>query len=395
MASQKWWGFLAGAFLLAILLRVYALAAFVSMLAIILAFAHWWQRRSLQGVRYTRDFIYHRGFPGEILPMQVVAENRKFLPLPWLSVQDLMPRAVGPVKEEALKPGVTKEQGVLASVFSLRWYERDRRNYQLLLRKRGVYRIGPARLGAGDIFGLFDQEAEAGRLDYLTVFPEPLSFRSLGLSADNPMGIRRARRRLFEDPNLPMGVREYQPEDDFRRIHWPATARTGQLQVKVFQPVSAQVLVICLNVSTLANYWEGANPDLLEHLVRVTAALAQQALDAGYRVGLVSNGALAHADHSFRILPGRSPAQMAHLLTALASVTPFVTGTFDRFLMAEAPRLPYGATLLVVSGICNPPLIEALMRLKQRGRRVTLLSFAKEAPPQAPGVKTLHLPFYP
>lgn len=395
MASQKWWGILAGVFLLAILLRVYALAAFVIMLAIILAFARWWQRRSLQGVRYTRDFIYHRGFPGEILPMQVAAENRKFLPLPWLSVQDLMPRAVGPVDEEALKPGATKEQGVLVSVFSLRWYERDRRNYRLMLRKRGVYRIGPARLGAGDIFGLFDQEAESGRLDYLTVFPEPLPFRSLGLSADNPMGIRRARRRIFEDPNLPMGVREYQPEDDFRRIHWPATARTGQLQVKVFQPVSAQVLVICLNVSTLANYWEGTNPDLLEHLVRVTAALAQQALDAGYRVGLVSNGALAHADHSFRILPGRSPAQMAHLLTALASVTPFVTGTFDRFLMAEAPRLPYGATLLVVSGICNPPLIEALMRLKQRGRRVTLLSFAKDAPPQAPGVKSLHMPFYP
>jgi uncharacterized protein (DUF58 family) len=57
-----------------------------------------------------------------------------------------------------------------------------------------------------------------------------------------------------------MGIRPYHPEDGFRRIHWPATARTGELQVKVFQPVTARVMVICLNVSTETHYWMGYSP---------------------------------------------------------------------------------------------------------------------------------------
>ena len=138
-----------------------------------------------------------------------------------------------------------------------------------------------------------------------------------------------------------MGVRDYHPEDDFRRMHWPATAHTGQLQVKVYQPASAQVMMVCLNVSTLAHYWEGILPELLEHLVRVTASIVQQGLQDGYRVGLVSNGCLAHADQPFRVPPGRSPDQLAHLLSTLAGVTPLVTGSFDRFLIfrGTAPAL--------------------------------------------------------
>jgi uncharacterized protein (DUF58 family) len=381
-------------FLLGVLLRVYPLVAFTLMLAAISALARWWQGHSLNEVIYQRNFVYTRGYPGETLEMQVSAENRKFLPLPWLRVVDPMPRLVGPEDEKLLRPGLTSDQGVLHSLFSLRWYERDRRLIRLLLRKRGVYRLGPALLEAGDPFGLFEQTGEKGVLNFLTVFPEPVSLRALSLPPADPFGDRRARRRLYEDPNRPMGVREHHPEDDIRRVHWPATARTGQLQVRVYQVVSAQVMVLCLNITTLANYWEGTDPSLLEHLVSVTAALAQRGLEEGYQVGLVSNGALAHADQPFRIQPGRSPAQLSHLLTALASVTPFVTGTFESFLMAEVPRLPYGATLVVISGVHSSSLPETLLRLKQRGRRITLLSLAEQPPVAVPGVHILHRPFY-
>ena len=137
-------------------------------------------------------------------------------------------------------------------MFSLRWFERARRSYILLFRKRGIYAIGPARLDSGDLFGIFEQVKEVGPNQTLTVFPTLLPFSEMGFPAEDPFGDRRSRRRLFEDPNRPMGVREYRPEDSFRRIHWPATARTGQLQVKVYQPTSGQVMMVCLNVSTFA-----------------------------------------------------------------------------------------------------------------------------------------------
>ncbi len=134
--------------------------------------------------------------------------------------------------------------------------------YNLLLRKRGVYRLGPASIESGDLFGIFEQIDPNGPVDYLTVFPETLPFQTLQLPSGDPFGDRRARRRLYEDPNQPMGVRDYHPEDDFRRIHWPATAHTGDLQVKVYQPISARMLVVCLNVLTLKHYWEGTNPGI-------------------------------------------------------------------------------------------------------------------------------------
>jgi uncharacterized protein (DUF58 family) len=81
-------------------------------------------------------------------------------------------------------------------------------------------------------------------VEKVTVFPEMISLSDINLQAEDPFGDRRSRRRLFEDPNRPMGVREYHPEDELRHIHWPATARTNQLQVKVYQPVSSQVMML-------------------------------------------------------------------------------------------------------------------------------------------------------
>lgn len=393
MAPLTWWPFLVLILLLGLLGGVYSLAAFALMLLIISAIAFWWKRHALDGVHVQRKFLYRRGYPNETLNMQVEVENRKFLPLPWLRVYDLLPLQVAPADESAVRQTHIADLGALISLFSLRWFERDRRAYNLLLRKRGVYRLGPASIESGDLFGIFEQIDPNGPVDYLTVFPETLPFQTLQLPSGDPFGDRRTRRRLYEDPNQPMGVRDYHPEDDFRRIHWPATAHTGDLQVKVYQPISARMLVVCLNVLTLKHYWEGTNPELLEYLVKVTATIIQQALDDGYRVGLVSNGCLSHADQPFRVPPGRSTSHLATLLTALASVTPFVTGSFDRFLISETPRLPYGATLFVITALFDDTVAEALIRMKQHGRRVVLLSFARQKPPDIPGVLVHHIPY--
>lgn len=393
MASINWWPFLVGIFLLGLFGRVYPLAAFAVMLMLISIIARAWTRRSLNGVIYSRRFIYDRGFPGELLPLTVEAENRKFLPVPWLRAIDMVNEAIGPDDPRLLRPSHIPEVGLLVSLYSLRWWERDRRRYNLLLRRRGVFHFGPAQLESGDLFGLFETTGEDDRLAFVTVFPEPLDFEALDLPTSDPFGDRTARRRLFEDPNLVMGVRDYHPEDDFRRIHWPATARTGALQVKVFQPVSTRVLMVCLNVTTMPHYWEGADPQLLEHLVRVAAAVAVRGLDDGYQVGLLSNTCLAHADQPFRVPPGRSRAQKGQILGALAGVTLFVTGPFERFLLAETPRMPYGATLIIITGPLTDELRETLVRLRGRARRIVVLCFEERKPAEIPGIDLHHRPF--
>ncbi len=376
-----------------ILFRLPVLTAFTSMLMVVLGLASWWQRHSLDGVTYRRKPHYRRSFPGEEVELGLEVENRKILPISWLRVQDPWPKAIGPQDEQVLAPTHIPTEGLLTNVFSLRWYERARRTYTLLFRRRGIYPVGPARLESGDFFGLYEHTKEAGLVEYFTVFPSLVSFADLNLPAEDPFGDRRSRRRLYEDPNQPIGVRDYHPEDSFRRVHWPATAHTGEMQVKVYRPTSANVLIVCLNVSTFSRHWEGTNPQLLEYLVKVAATLVHKGFHDGYRVGLISNGCLAHADQPFRIPPGRSPKQLSKLLEALAGVTPVVTAPFERFLIKEVPRLPYGATLVIVTGVTTPELDEALVLLKHHGRHLTLLSFAGQPPRDIQGIHILHAPF--
>jgi uncharacterized protein (DUF58 family) len=152
-------------------------------------------------------------------------------------------------------------------------------------------------------------------------------------------------------------------------------------------------MVVCLNVSTFARHWEGVYPELLEHLVQVAATLVNQGIQDGYKVGLIANGCLAHADQPFRIPAGRSPQQLSRLLEALAGVTPVTTAPFERFLLREVPRVPYGATLLILTAITSPELAEVIMQLKRHERRITLLSLGQEVPMAIPGVQVIHRPF--
>jgi len=355
--------------------------------------AWWWQKRALEGVGYRRFFHFTRSFPGEQIPLHVEIENRKILPISWLRVQDDWDRAVGPEGDDVLAPSHIKERGFLTNVFSLRWYEKARRSYILHAQKRGIYSIGPAKLDSGDLFGIFEQTKDITQPQYLTVFPSLLPFPKLELPAEDPFGDQRSKRPLFEDPNRPMGVREYQPGDSFRRVHWPATAHAGRLQVKVFQPTTSQIMVVCMNVSTFSRHWEGVYTDLLEHLIKVAATLINQGINEGYKVGLIANGCLAHADQPFRIPPGRSPQQLASLLQALAGVTSVVTGSFDRFLLSEIPRIQYGATLIILTAITTPEIAGTVLQLKQHERRITLYSIGNDEPPEIPGVRVIHNPF--
>ncbi len=393
MEPKRWLPMMAIFIILGLFLQVPLLVALPTMLAVVIGIANWWKDRALNKVTYVRKPYYRRAFPGETVPLRLEIENRKLLPLSWLRVQDPWPRAVGPEDEELLAPTHVPTEGLLTNVFSLRWFERARRDYILKFRKRGVYVVGPVRMQSGDLFGMYEDLRTVGKAETLTVFPELIPLRALDLPAEDPFGDIRSRRRLFEDPNRPMGVREYHPEDEFRRVHWPATARTGQLQVKVYQPTSAQVLVLCLNVATFSRHWEGTNPALLEHMVQATATLANQGITDGFSIGLISNGALSNSDQPFRIQPSRSPKQLSHLLETLAGVTPLVTAQFERYLIREASRIPFGASLVILTAVHSPELAVTLIQLKRHGRKINLVSFARDAPEAIPGIRMRHLPF--
>jgi uncharacterized protein (DUF58 family) len=367
------------------LLLLAGLLATVYVIALVL------HRGSLESVVYARKLQPRRAFAGESVTCGIRVENRRRLPLVWLTTADRWPNAVIPESSRDVAPHYLPEESELTLALSLRGRTAARREYMLSTRRRGIYTLGPAEARSTDPFALFHASGTVAPADRLVVYPRRRALPALGFASDDPFGSRRAQRHLFDDPNLPMGVRDYAPGDRFRDIHWPATARTGQLQTRVYQPVAGLDIVVCVNAATYGRHWEGYDPERTEALVETSATLVTEALEAGYRVGLLSNGSIARSGRPFRIPPSRSPGQLSLLLECLAGLTPIVKAPFASYLLSEAPLLSYGSTLMVVTALTAPAILEALLQLRAHGRRTRLISLADAPPPFLPGIPSLHL----
>ncbi|HEY7439984.1 MAG TPA: DUF58 domain-containing protein [Acidimicrobiia bacterium] len=118
---------------------------------------------------------------------------------------------------------------------SLQRGQQARAAYRVPTAARGRFTIGPLALGLTDPFGLAHHGWNEGRVDEIIVTPRIHDLRP-------PFGAPGRRRSVspfrvaFHAP-APDGedfltLRDYEPGDDLRRIHWRSTARTGELFVR-------------------------------------------------------------------------------------------------------------------------------------------------------------------
>jgi uncharacterized protein (DUF58 family) len=394
LIDHRWLSFALIIFIIALFARIQALLAMVAFMFVV-TFTTWiWSRSSLRGLVYKRKLPYYRFFPDETFEIQILVENRKLLPVPWLHAEDEWPVAISPTDHYRLSQHThDPDIGYLINSYSLRWFERIRRPIPAVTQRRGIFEIGPTHLLSGDPFSLFDRKLTlSDQTESVIVYPRIKPIEELGLPLKDPFGDKRVQRRLFEDPSRMMGIRDYSPQDSFRHIHWKASARAGTLQTRVFEPTHSLQIVLALNVATYEQHWRGVWPEMLEYAIEITASLANWALGQDHAVGLSANGTLAHADQPFRIAPSRNQEQLTHILETLAGVSYFVTASFDRFLLAESPRLPWGATLVLITPFVNEAMGATVLRLRDSGRRVVLIQLGKTPPPVIPRIITYHLP---
>lgn len=333
-----------------------------------------WVRVSLEEVHLSRRLSERRLFVGESAQLTLTLENRKALPVPWLELREQLPRDLPLVGAETTVGG-SPEIRVLQRNTALG--RRDRLEWPLELRaaERGYYRIGPARLRSGDIFGFFEREEAVPEFaERLVVYPRTYSMAELGLDSARPFGDLRGGSRLYEDPSRVIGVRDYQPGDPMKRIDWNATARLQRLQSRLYEPSRAQSIVVALNVGTFARSWQGADPVLLERGVSVAASVARWAADAGLAVGLVANGAFPGQGRPIRVGVGEHPERLNRILEALAAVRAFTMSSLARELEgALAGSVPTGSTIVVVAALIPEELAATLRRLRSSGHQVHVL----------------------
>lgn len=216
-----------------------------------------------------------RGSVGEEVEVRVEVANQAPRRTPVLLFEDRLPDGLDAVTRVVLPP--------------LRPGESARVQYRLRAARRGRFPVGPARLVGVEPFGMVERTWEATSRDELLVRPRThrlatvLPVRRNGRGGDSDLGGA----GIVGDPDL--NVREYRDGDDLRRVHWPTTARRGELMVRPDQHPQDHNAVVVVD-SRLDGQRGHDEASSLEVLVSAAASVVLHAAELGQRVVLLGDG---------------------------------------------------------------------------------------------------------
>ncbi|GAB3624646.1 DUF58 domain-containing protein [Mariniluteicoccus endophyticus] len=190
--------------------------------------------------------------------------------------------------------------------------------YRVPTLRRGLMEVGPLTIEVAGTFGLAARTTEQGDITQVRVLPRfvPARAQSTG----------RRRSAVGADESMDtggtdlVGLHEYVPGDDLRRLHWATSARTGILMVRDdAEPATPHLAVVLDDVAQ--HYADhGATDTDFEDAVEVANALCRAALRQNQPVHLMSTSGAIDVSVGSRV--GAAEVEAQELYAALAEVQP-------------------------------------------------------------------------
>ena len=341
---------------------------------------------------------------GATVEMKVRLANAGNSRVAWVLIEDLFP-------EHFLhqKPPRVRIKGRRMKLCSVPGGGSTVLKYEIECDTRGYYQIGPTLLETGDLFGLHRRHRIVTRPFYLMVLPKVMPLPKYDFASQRPIGEVNAAHRLFEDPTRNAGVRPYQVGDPLQRVHWRATARTGELQCRVFDPTTLAGASILVDFHK-DGYASRGEPFRSNLAVTAACSIAYAVTMLNQQIGLASNGrdaadlylyqmsvqqgaddevagydtrdAARHEveseTESDRLRPvvvetRRGVEQFQRIREALARLE-FSDGlTFARLVLEVSPRLPRDATVIAILPAVSIETSTTLGNLRRQGFAVSAI----------------------
>jgi uncharacterized repeat protein (TIGR01451 family) len=393
---MKWW---LGALLLlavALILESGLLAYAMYVLLGVLLTSRYLARNWIGHLEARRQITRQTAEIDDTITVTVFVRNTGWLPVPWVLLEDLLPKRALAVDQPRLEV-----KGKRIQVRMIGPQREIEVRYRLTARMRGYYQIGPLVLEGGDLFGLHRRYRSVTEPQYLLVYPKVVPLEGYDLASRRPIGEVQLSHRLYEDPTRISGVREYQVGDPLNRVHWRATARTGQLHCKVYEPSTLSGASILLDFHE-AGYPSRREPHRSELAVATVVSLAHAVYLMGQQVGLATNGRDAAdrirregwvgdyrtrqavrqrnvmSERSERLRPqvvptSRGVESFQRIRETLARVEWTDGLTFAQLVLEVAPRLPRDATVIAVLPSVPTETALALGNLRRRGFAVAVV----------------------
>lgn len=364
---------------------------------IALAFvSHWLAKTWSESVEVRRDCQQLTAEVGTTIAVLVAVKNVGRWPIGWLLFEDLLPHS-------ALwqRPPRLEVTGQRLQLVMLKSGATKTMLYQLKCNRRGYYQLGPTVVETGDLFGLHRRYRVGVEPNFLLVYPEIVPIAGYDVASRRPIGEVRMTHRLYEDPTRMAGVRAYQNGDALNRVHWRATARTGTLHSKVYEPSSVAGATILIDFHQ-QSHPAAHEPVRSELAITAAASLAHVLYHMGQQCGLVTNGRDA-ADrirqegysHDWRtrqslrqssgmwaasdrlrpvVVPTRrGPEAFRQIQETLARLELTDGLTLAQLIAETDSRIPRDATVVVIVSTVTSDVAIALGTLRRRGLAVTAL----------------------
>lgn len=313
-------------------------------------------RLSLRSLRWRRR-AFDRVFENEEFALETEVTNRGRLPHFLLTVEDLLPSFLEPVRrDEFVVPALWPGETVTLSA-------------TVRARKRGVYALGPLSVWVSDPFGFFQRHARVQAHAEAVVYPRPLTiYGDLGRIGMETRGMAAGERSRAAESGLDFyGIRDYRPGDELRRIHWPATAHHNRLTVIEFEHGTSENLAVVLDTTAGSDFGQGIHTTL-EVGVRAAASLLHWALNSEGVAFLATD-----SPAGTRWLAVDRPEQEYEILEVLARAQADSSLPLSTLLQWAARNLAPGANIALVTSSPDRDLPAAVTALRQRYMGVAVL----------------------
>jgi uncharacterized protein (DUF58 family) len=179
-------------------------------------------------------------------------------------------------------------------------------------------------------------------------------------------------------------LREYGVDDEFRRIDWAATARSGKAIVRTYRAERNQTVLLLLDSGrTMAG--RVADVPRLDHAIDAVMMLTSLATRLGDRAGLVA------FDREVRAVvgPGHARDQLSRVTEAMYQLEPLLVESDYRGAFAETlTRFRRRAMLVVLTELAEQAVAETLLPALPLIARDHLVVVASVADPEVRGWAT-------
>jgi len=268
-----------------------------------------------------------------------------FWPIPYVIVRDWLIRSG------------TDEWQVYEVSFVPDYRHRGEIVYETAPLRRGRYRFGRTECSTRDIFGLFEHQGAFSAAQEFQVFPRMITLKDWRMLRRSQSGVYQHSftARWARETTQIDGVREYIPGDRLSRIHWNATARTGEWKSKEFEKEALPRIVLVLDCEKAAY----RTSEAFELAVSAAASLAELVAHRKMPLGLVTTGkrpGLFGADR----MPAPRDAVMRHLVEVEADgIRPL-----GRMVVEASSKFGPGAQVVVISPQTGEALADAFASLE-------------------------------